>query len=76
MKKLGSKYTWVMPTAGDVQLFLDTSDAFLKALSDLRKFAQDNEGKVSSLKLFLGVLTQDSIDKIKNDLDIVKQMPF
>ena len=72
--KIEGKVSWSVPTAEDVGNLLDASAAYVTAYDDLRKFAVEQSSKFPVLKTL--PLTEETVDDLRNQVDVVKTMPF
>lgn len=74
--KKDGKVSFKIPKVADIDSLLEGSVSFLKSLRMLRDFAEQNKGKVVSLKSFLEIVTQEVIDDIQNQVEKLRKMPM
>lgn len=70
----GGKRTFLVPTTDQITKIVTSSRDFILALDNFLTFAKQKEDTFQQLKTI--PLTQENLDKLKNDLDSVKKLPY
>ena len=70
----GGKAQFLVPTTDQMATILTSSEDFISALNSFFEFAKQKESKFPRLKTI--PLTQANLDKLKTDLNKVKNLPY